>query len=162
MTVMLMLAVLFSKFMLTMLKIFATDSGLESGYYTYWWEHFYRVVIHGSHSIKIVLDAGNQVTESNESDNQYTRNVTIQHLTGTPLINSITPSTASAGTGSLITITGTNFGAVRGTSKVEFFYQTANPKFNQQKYVSWSNEQIICDVPIGDIVDYPASASSGP
>lgn len=38
----------------------------------------------GTHKIKIVLDADNQITESNENDNQYTKTVTVLQNTTVP------------------------------------------------------------------------------
>lgn len=152
------------------LKIYVDDtqvssldySSLDAGYYVYWYNVSIGTLSIGTHSVKMVIDESSQITESNESDNQYTKSITIQHLAGTPLITSITPSTVSAGTGSYVTINGSGFGSARGTSIVEFFYQSGEPKIEPTTYVSWSDEQIVCDVPIADINDYPASASSGP
>lgn len=80
----------------------------------------------------------------------------------TPVITTIWPDRASAGTNSTVTITGTGFGASPGVSgKVEFFYRAGKPKI-PASIVSWSDTQIVCTVPIAIIEDYPASASSGP
>ena len=56
-----------------------------------------------------------------------------------PNIGGLTP--ASARRGALVTITGTKFGAARGTSAVEFGSKTCT------KYVSWSDAPIKCKVP---------------
>jgi len=78
-----------------------------------------------------------------------------------PNIACISPDKASAGTNTQVTITGTNFGSTQGSSKVWFFYCDGEPKI-QASIVSWSNTNIVCKVPVGDIGGYPASAGSGP
>jgi hypothetical protein len=80
---------------------------------------------------------------------------------GVPIISSISPNKASAGTNAQVVIYGNNFGATQGTSKVEFFYRTGQPKI-AATIVSWSNTQIRCVVPIGTVGGYPGSAGSGP
>ena len=81
--------------------------------------------------------------------------------TVTPVITTISPNKASAGTNTQVVITGVNFGATQGTSKVEFFYRSGQPKI-PAAIVSWSNTQIRCTVPIGTVSGYPGSAGSGP
>ncbi len=81
------------------------------------------------------------------------------YATGDPAITGIDPGSASAGTGSLVTITGSEFGDAQG--QVYFFYRSG------QSYIagivsSWSDTEIIVAVPTGIISGYPASASSGP
>lgn len=76
-----------------------------------------------------------------------------------PTITSFTPTTITAGTRSLLTINGTNFGATRGTGYVEF--RNANDggaSWVQAKatdYRTWTNSQITVWVP-------SSSLSSGP
>ncbi len=69
-------------------------------------------------------------------------------------ITDITPGAACAGISESVTITGSNFGATQGTSKVEFFYRTGYSKLEAASYSSWSDTEIECTV--------PADASSGP
>jgi len=79
-----------------------------------------------------------------------------------PMITSITPSKASAGTDSHVTIRGANFGSVAGT--VQFFfkdYQTVGADI-----VTWSDSEIVAVVPVcrwaqGECGGYAGSASSG-
>ena len=78
-----------------------------------------------------------------------------------PQILSVTPTSASAGTNSLITITGTNFGTVQAAGKVEFFYRSGQPTVSAP-ITSWNDTQIVCTVPIAKVNGYPASAGSGP
>lgn len=62
-------------------------------------------------------------------------------LTGSvPIINSISPSTATAGV--QFTITGIGFGTTRGNSTVNFYNNLP-----ALKYSSWSNTKIVCAVP---------------
>lgn len=67
----------------------------------------------------------------------------------TPTITSISPTSANAGVGDTITITGSGFGATRGTGKVEFLngrYQDGT-RVPVTAYTSWSDTQIVCAVP---------------
>ena len=109
----------------------------------------------------MVIDPDHAVSESDESDNEYTRTITVNHVSGVPNISSISPSSASAGTHSQVTITGTGFGTTQGSGQVEFFYQSGHAKI-LGTIISWSNTQIVCEVPIGTIDGYAASACSGP
>jgi hypothetical protein len=79
----------------------------------------------------------------------------------TPTITSISPGSASAGTGSRVTITGAYFGATRGTGNVNFFYKSG-PATIPAAIVSWSDTSIVCEVPVGIVAGYPGSAGSGP
>ena len=83
-----------------------------------------------------------------------------------PIISSIDPPSAPAGTyyesarnQSRVTITGSGFGSSEG--RVAFFYQDGKPLITGVVR-SWSNTSITCDVPIGIIQNYAASAGSGP
>jgi RHS repeat-associated protein len=58
----------------------------------------------------------------------------------TPTITTLSPTSGTVGT--LITITGTNFGSPQGTSTVTFNGTTANP-------TSWSATSIVTPVPVG-------------
>ncbi len=136
--------------------------GLQYSYYSYIEDYNIGTLSAGSHTIKISADATSVIAESNEADNDFTKTITIQPVAGLPRITNISPSSASAGTNTSVTITGSNFGNTRGTNKVEFFYKDGEPKIEPSSYSSWSDTQIICVVPIGTINDYPASAGSGP
>lgn len=79
---------------------------------------------------------------------------------GAMIIN-ITPDKASAGTDSEVSIKGIGFENSQGIGKVEFFYQYGEPLISAS-INSWENSQIKCNVPIGTINRYAASAGSGP
>jgi hypothetical protein len=80
---------------------------------------------------------------------------------GGPLIVSVTPGEASAGTNSTIVISGTGFGAREGL--VEFTYGNDDvARIVADNVPSWSDTQIECAVPTGIIKRYAASAGSGP
>jgi len=64
-----------------------------------------------------------------------------------PQITSISPDTASAGTASQVTISGTNFGATQGASQVGFW--RINDTYISAPVVSWSDTGIVCEVPAG-------------
>jgi hypothetical protein len=76
-------------------------------------------------------------------------------------ISGITPSLASAGTNSQITITGGNFGQSVGTP---YFYYKSNEYYGCSSCVtSWSDSDVVAKVPIFTASDgYSASAGSGP
>ena len=77
------------------------------------------------------------------------------------VIISISPEKASAGTDSEVVIKGIGFEDSQGLGKVEFFYQYGEPLISAS-INSWENSEIKCDVPIGTINKYAASAGSGP
>jgi hypothetical protein len=136
-------------------------SSLTGMTYIYWLNRYVASIPAGTHTIKMVIDPDHVVTESNTTNNEYTRSITVSHVSGVPVITSISPSSVSAGTNSSVTITGSGFGATKGSSVVEFFYQSGHSKI-LAPVVSWSDTQIICKVPIGTIDYYDAAASSGP
>lgn len=78
----------------------------------------------------------------------------------TPTITSITPPTGSAGTDTLATITGSGFGAAKGSGSVTFYYHGADRIVAPVS--SWSDTQIVCTIPTGTVNGYPAAAGSGP
>ena len=76
-------------------------------------------------------------------------------------ISGITPSSAAAGTNTLITISGSNFGASPGTP---YFYYKSNGYYGCPSCVSsWSDSDVVVKVPIFTASNgYSASAGSGP
>lgn len=76
-----------------------------------------------------------------------------------PTITGIAPSVASAGTGTEVTIEGTDFGTNPGS--VEFYYQQGQPRVSGN-IISWSNTSIRVIVPTAVIDGNFATASSGP
>lgn len=68
-----------------------------------------------------------------------------------PQIISISPPTASAGTDTPVTITGTDFGSQQSTSRVEFWQKHIDPASSQYQpadIISWTDTEIVCTVPI--------------
>jgi predicted metalloprotease len=99
---------------------------------------------------------------SNDSDlSAYEMETAAEDVILTPVITSMSPSKASAGTNTQVTISGSSFGSVQGSSTVDFFYRSGSPKI-LASIISWSDTQIICTVPVGEVDGYPASAASGP
>jgi len=139
-----------------------TVDELSANYYIYLSDYQLDPLSSGLHQIKIIVDPTNRIIETNETDNEFIKTISVDAVQGLPSITNILPSSASAGTNSIVRITGNNFGAVRGSGKVLFFYKSGEPKIESTNYQSWSDTQIECEVPIGIINDYPASASSGP
>ncbi|HRH67823.1 MAG TPA: IPT/TIG domain-containing protein, partial [Bacteroidia bacterium] len=80
-----------------------------------------------------------------------------------PTITSFTPTSITAGTRSLLTINGTNFGATRGTGYVEF--KNANDggaTYVQAKaidYRTWTNTQITVWVPSSSLSNGPSAGT---
>ncbi len=67
---------------------------------------------------------------------------------GSPVIDDITPDTGASGAGVSVTITGTGFGATQGGSNVQFTRDPmGTPTVNADVITSWSDTQIICEVP---------------
>jgi PKD repeat protein len=98
--------------------------------------------------------------------------------TTTPVIAEVSPATASAGTGTLVTINGSGFGTKQSrwsSAEVGFLYRyrttgstpiwaSGGPyySYNSNDIVSWTDTQIVVRIPVGVTVDYyPGSASSG-
>ncbi len=77
-----------------------------------------------------------------------------------PAISSISPGSVAAGIGARITITGSGFGPTPGT--VTFFYRAGEPRIPANVIDSWSDTRIVCDVPVGTVNGYSASAGSEP
>jgi len=136
-----------------------TNHPMEPGWYAYVSDFSIGSLSPGSHTIKTVAYTENQITETDESDNEYQRTINI--AAASPQISSILPSIASAGTDTTVTINGSDFGATQESSKVEFFYRSGQPKI-EAPIVSWSDTQIQCKVPTDIVNGYPASSSSGP
>jgi subtilase family serine protease len=84
-----------------------TVQGLRSGYYVTVSDFAYWPFSSGSHTFKIVADATNIVTETNESDNEYSRTLTITYTE--PCVN-ITPIQPTGWDNKLVlsTVRGTN------------------------------------------------------
>ncbi|HWH68650.1 MAG TPA: IPT/TIG domain-containing protein, partial [Candidatus Sulfotelmatobacter sp.] len=78
-----------------------------------------------------------------------------------PVITSINPPSASAGTSNSVTLTGANFGAAQGSRVVAFFYRSGQPKI-PATVTAWSDTSITCLVPTGTVNGYSGSAASGP
>ena len=92
---------------------------------------------------------------------------------GSPTINSVVPTQASASTASVITISGSGFGSTKGN--VVFFYRAEDPEedgsfmryelYNPNDILSWTDSEIKVKVLTGFICTLPwpyyCSASSG-
>lgn len=79
---------------------------------------------------------------------------------GGPSISGIGPGNVGAGIGATITITGSGFGSTRGT--VSFFYRSGQPRIPATVIASWTDTRIVCEVPVGTVDGYSASAGSDP
>ncbi len=89
----------------------------------------------------------------------------------TPVITGITPNIVSAGTDSIVTIRGNNFGSNQGNKEIMFHFRTEGTtrRFMSSEVKAWSNERIDVIVPtkiltrvIGGDEMYHYSAGSGP
>jgi subtilase family serine protease len=142
---------------------YVDKSSLPAGYAGYIEDSNVGQLSAGTHTFKVVCDYNNEVSESNESNNQYSRTFTI---TGRgPNISSVSPNSGSAGTNTQVTINGSGFGSIIGNGRVEFWYgrgNTGDPDRIEAPIVSWSNTRIICTIPVATLNQYSASACSGP
>ncbi len=84
-----------------------------------------------------------------------------ESISSVQTISGIFPSSASAGTNTLITISGSNLGASPGTP---YFYYKSNVYYGCPSCVSsWSDSDVVVNVPVFKASDgYSASAGSGP
>ncbi|MBN1319726.1 MAG: matrixin family metalloprotease, partial [Thermoleophilia bacterium] len=84
----------------------------------------------------------------------------IESGTSDATVSGITPSSGSAGTGTLVAVSGSGFGSTKGTGKVEFTYK-GTTMIEATDVRSWSDTQIVCAIPV-DYDGYSRSAGSGP
>lgn len=145
----------------TQLFWIAKYSGVSGGFLSYTSNNYIGSISQGTHTLKMVVDPDNQIIESNETDNEYSRSISVNHVAGVPYISSISPASVPAGTGLLVTIAGSGFGATQSTSVVEFFYQVGHSKI-YGAVNSWSDTEIKCSVPVGMVDGYAGAAGSGP
>lgn len=113
-------------------------SSLPANNFVYWINRSIGTFSAGSHTFRMEIDPTNVITESNESDNTYSRSKSISTAGSPPSVTNYTPSQGPVGT--LVTIAGANFGSTQGSSTVKFASTTASVN-------SWSNTQIIVTVP---------------
>ena len=124
-----------------------------------------------------LLDFAIEIFETGASAPDYVRDYTndgdlwmvwvegVSYDAPPPVITSITPGKASAGTGTTVTITGTDFLPSQGNGSVTFFFKDGEPSI-PGLIQSWSDTQIVCEVPVGAVNTstgpYFGSAGSGP
>ena len=78
-----------------------------------------------------------------------------------PVVSYVTPGSASSGTNSSVTIVGSGFGPAPG--KVEFALNVYGiARVSAETISSWTDTQIVCEVPAASIGGMGASAGSGP
>jgi len=145
----------------TAVATWTRTTALNASSYTYVQDYALGSLAPGDHTLQMVADATGAISESNETDNSFSRIITVQHTAGTPVITQILPGPVPAGTGSEITLVGLDFGATQGAGKVEFFYRSGQPKI-AGTVLAWSDTRIRCTVPTGLVNGYNASAASGP
>jgi hypothetical protein len=84
--------------------------------------------------------------------------------TAVPVITSFSPASVSGGTGTLLTINGTNFGATQGSGFVEFPNANDGGASYVQPlgtdYITWTNTQIVVRVP-STVVNPSGCAGTG-
>jgi hypothetical protein len=122
---------------------------------------------HGLYDFKIEVyrsgQSGPDATRSEADDANlrgYPMETGPEDTPNLPLITDITPSIASAGTDTPVTISGSGFGATQGSGIVGFEYKPGVSPI-AASIVSWTDTQIVCTVPVGSVFGYLASASSG-
>jgi hypothetical protein len=106
---------------------------------------------------------------SNDGDLDDYRMETVAEDTSVPVITSIVPGEASAGTGTSVTINGLGFDSAQGAGIVEFYFgRNGYPDIQPENISSWSASRIVCEVPayvlenLAGTASYLASAGSGP
>ncbi|MFD2720720.1 IPT/TIG domain-containing protein [Hymenobacter monticola] len=92
--------------------------------------------------------AGYRVVQANAA---LATPVAAARVAGTAAITSFSPSAVPAGTGAVLTITGSNFGATRGTGSVQFLNADDGGASRVQPldsdYLSWTDTEIRVQVP---------------
>ena len=80
---------------------------LDVNYYVYYADIPLGPLGPGSHSLRMVIDSGNTITESNESDNEYTKTFTV---TSGPAAPNLTPYTRNGWSDKIVvsSVSGTN------------------------------------------------------
>jgi hypothetical protein len=100
---------------------------------------------HGNHAQDGLQD--DDMTTQNQIANRNNTTNTIAAAT----ITSFSPTTVQGGIGTQLTITGTGFGATQSTSYVQFYdADTGGTSYLSPvatQYISWSNTQIVVEVP---------------
>lgn len=124
---------------------------LPNNSYVYWINRNIGTLAAGFRTFRMEIDATNVISESNESDNTYSRSKTITTALGGPTISSINPTSGPAGT--TVTISGSNFGTTQGSSLVRFGTNTAS-------VIGWGNTQITVTVPSITAGNYTVSVSN--
>lgn len=72
----------------------SADSPLMSNYITSWSDYWIGRLSAGTHTLKIVVDTEDSVSESNERDNEYSRTITVRQGSGSgcfPLTTGVVP-----------------------------------------------------------------------
>ena len=148
------------------LKSYVDKSSQGSGWASYVLDANINPLPSGKHIFKVDCDYNDEVSESDETNNEYSRPYIItKRPSGNVNISSISPQTGSAGTNTEVTIEGTNFGSFQGNGRVEFWWGRLNPGDPDRieaPVISWSNTRIICSIPVATLNGYAATASSGP
>ncbi|MDD5094245.1 MAG: IPT/TIG domain-containing protein [Dehalococcoidia bacterium] len=136
--------------------------------------------VYGGSQGKLSFTEDKAGTRSRMSPNEFRQNVNLA-LAGRPIpqeqslplviegaaaptISSISPSTASAGTNTLVTVSGSDFGTRGANDHLAFYFKTSGDgdSYMASQIVSWSDTQIEAYVPVAIIDGYPYSAASGP
>ena len=144
--------------------------------------------VYGSFQGKLSFTEDKPGTRSKMSLNEFKQNVNlalagqsipeeqspplIPEGTAYQTISSISPSTASAGTNTMVTVSGSGFGTRGANDHLVFYFGTSGGvdyyMYDDSTIVSWSDTQIKAYVPVAIISDalnpgpYSYSAASGP
>lgn len=96
-----------------------SSNPLDANFFTFIQDQSIGSLTAGTHTLRIVADALNAVSENNESDNEYTKTITVTAATSGTLQLSAAGYSASEGAGQ-IDITVTRAGSTAGTASVNF------------------------------------------
>ena len=81
----------------------SSDSPLMSNYFTSWSDYWIGRLSAGTHTLKIVVDSEDSVSESNERDNEYSRTITVRQGSASgcfPVTTGVVPQGAGTVTAS--------------------------------------------------------------
>lgn len=90
---------------------------LKPNFYTYREDVNLGKLGAGTHSIRIHADARNEIAESNELDNEYTKTISVTQARESPTLEAISPQVGVPGSTFQVMITGTSFA---NANSVEF------------------------------------------
>lgn len=129
-----------------------TSVSADAVYYSYWSDTVIKCIIPTIETgrnyvvvVNIVSGSGSLISSSSTSSSSNTINV--EKIINSPSIAGINPAIVTAGQGSAITITGSNFESAQ-LSGSYIGFTLGNNTVLQTGAAIWNNSQIVCNVPV--------------